>query len=263
MPLEAAFAALDINDHSAALAADDHAFLHAAGTSTVPTRRISALPTIATSLKDAEEEEHERSLMQIARIGPPDRAKLEDLNTGCKFDNFVSVFGDGSEGADATRSAKELGKAVTMSANCVANTSDLVLNDIFGHKLKASGGGMGVELEHTHDIPLGSLSKKAIKSSRASCQDFGDFLLRRFEKPGDAPKCAAAGGVDTTVGKFTQRDATHALKSYGLCLDTAGETAALQGCEMGNLQRMGSVPAANLCKVAEGPIPPEIMCTIL
>merc|ERR1719183_611458 len=122
-------------------------------------------------------------------------------------------------------------------------------------------GGMGVSLAKTHDIPLGSLAKKSIKSTRESCEDFSTFLLRRLEKPGEKPTCpatGAAGGV-----KFTARDANHALRSYGLCLDSIGETAAIQGCEMGNVQIAGSAAAANLCKSVEGPLPRNLGCTIL
>lgn len=266
MPLEAAFAAFATDDHTSALAIDDHACLHAASASTSwPIRRPGTLRAIPTALKHSDTEDADRSLMQITRVGPPEKARLDDLGQACKFDNFVSVFGDASQGATASRSAKDLGKAVAMSSGCVTNTSELVLTDIFGQKLKASGSGTGVAFDKTHDIPLGSLAKKELKSARASCEDFATFLLRRFEKPGSAPVCTVAGGAGAAAGgaKFTQKDATHALKSYGLCLDSIGETTALQGCEMGNLQRIGSAEAADLCKVVEGPMPPEIVCAIM
>lgn len=251
MPLEAAFFALD--DHALAVVAHDHASLHAATSSALWPARRRAIPT---ALLHAEEEDT-RSLMQITKIGLPDQAKLQELEKACKLDNFASAFGDASDGAP--RSAKGLGEAVSKSSNCAANTSDLVLRNIFGQKLESAG--MGVTFEKTHDIPLGSLARKELKSAKSACQDFGSFLLHRFEKPGLAPSCSAAGGA--SGAKFTQQDATHALKSFGLCLDSIGETTALQGCEMGNLQRVGTAEAANLCKVVEGPLAREIVCAIL
>lgn len=202
--------------------------------------------------------EEDRSLMEIEKIGLPERTKLDDLSDACKFDAFTSVFGD-AEGA--TRSAKGLGTAIAKSTQCAESTSDMVFGGIFGQKMNPTTGGMGVSLAKTHDIPLGSLEKKAIKATQTSCEDFSTFLLRRFEKPGQKPKCAAAGAVGGL--KFTSQDAHHALKSYGLCLDSIGETAALQGCEMGDLQHNGSRDAAHLCKVVEGPLTPGIQCTIL
>merc|ERR1740117_531462 len=120
---------------------------------------------------------------------------------------------------------------------------------------------MGVTLAKTHELPLGSLAKKSIKSTRDSCEDFSTFLLRRMDKPGEdggGKTCSADGGGV----KFTSKDASHALRSYGLCLDSIGETAALQGCEMGNLQVSGSGNSAHLCKVIEGPLPPQLGCVI-
>lgn len=250
MPLGLLSAAFD--DHASTLAADhDQAAQAAAASSAWPLPTPGGLRRFPTSLKATEQEEADRSLMQINKVGPPEKAKLDDLATACKFDGFGDVFGTPNDGSGATRSAKPLGKGVASAADCAVSTSDVVLSDMFGTKLK--GTGAGVELEKTHDLPLGSLAKKEVRAARAACEDFGAFLMRRMEKPGEK-----AGDR-----KFTQQDATHALKSYGLCVDAVGETAALNGCEMGKLQSMGSAQSAHICQEVEGPMAPGIVCSIM
>jgi len=262
MPLDSLFLA----DHSV-FASDDHALVDHSAIGAWPIHRPRSMRAIPTALRgssaaidvDAAPEEKERSLMEIQRIGLPEKAKLDDLGEACKFDSFTSIFGDASGSAQIP--AKGLGTAIEKSALCTEKASDLVLSNIFGQKMDPALGGMGVSLTKAHDIPLGSLSKKAVKATQDSCEDFASFLLRRMEKPGEKPTCPASGEVGGL--KFTSRDANHALKSYGLCLDSIGETAALQGCEMGNLQVSGSSAVAHLCKVVEGPIPPGIVCSIM
>jgi len=267
MPLDTLF----FPDDHPVLPIDDHLFSDHISTAAWPSHHRhrgmgmrTALNTGApASAGGGELEEPERSLMEIQSIGLPEKSKLDDLATACNFDHFQAVFGDASGSGKATRSAKGLGGAIDKSAQCTETASDMVLNNIFGQKLNPTVGGMGVALTKTHDIPLGSLSKKSIKSTQDSCQDFGNFLLRRLEKPGE--KVLVAAGSDAGANgilKFTSKDATHAMKSYGLCLDGIGETTALQGCEMGDLQHMGTREAANLCKVVEGPMAPGIVCVI-
>jgi len=269
MPLDALF----FPDDHHLFAADDHAAAHHIDAAAWPLQHVGTLRPMKTALNGGGGgagadpiTEPGRSLMEIESIGLPEKAKLDDLSEACKFDQFTSVFGDASD-AGATRSAKALGGAIEKVAKCNENASDVVLSNMFGQKLNPTQGGMGVTMTKTHDIPVGSLAKKSIKSAQDSCEDFSTFLLRRFEQPGTAPKCPAAddaakpGEVPGT--KFTSKDATHVMKSYGLCLDSIGETTALHGCEMGNLQNIGSREAADLCKVVEGPIPPGIVCAIM
>lgn len=260
MPLDALF----FSDHHVL---DDHTVVDPLTAAAWPMHHMGTLRPIHTSLNGGGAgppdmgEEPPRSLMEIVQIGLPEKGKLDDLSAACKFDRFTSVFGD-ADAEGATKSAKALGSAIVKSSECNEQASDLILSNIFGKKIDEKLGGMGVTLAKTHDIPLGSLGKKSIKSTKDSCQDFGSFLLRRFEKPGEqAPKCPATGEPGGV--KFSSRDATHAMKSYGLCLDSIGETTALQGCEMGDLQHNGSHDAANLCKVVEGPVTPGIVCAIM
>mmetsp|Transcript_3489 Transcript_3489/g.6249 ORF Transcript_3489/g.6249 Transcript_3489/m.6249 type:complete len:267 (-) Transcript_3489:41-841(-) len=217
----------------------------------------SAVHTAFASENAPGDEVRERSIMEIQGQELPSVGQLETLSNSCRLKTSEEVFGDSS-----SHSATKMGSAVGKSAKCAESVSQLVLSDLFGKKMPQGGHGVGVALAKTHEIPLGSLNKKSLISTQKSCEDFATVLLHRFEKPGTKLQCPEKGGSNQL--SFTSQDATHALKSFGLCLDSIGETSALQGCEMGNLQAYGTNQAAHICQSVEGPAPEGLSpCSIL
>lgn len=221
--------------------------------------RTALDPVAFTAVSAEDDPEHDRSIMQIQAVGVPESARLMDLGTACKLDNSGMLFADLYSGS-GSGSGRKLGDAVVKSSICAENASGVVLKNFFGQGLDLDrGGGEGVGLHGTHEIPLGSLARKTFTATRKSCEDFSTLLLHRLEKPGQTSTepATAAGTI------FSARDATRAMKAYGLCLDSIGESAALQGCEIGHLQQAGSDAEAHLCAHVEGPEMHGFTCVLL
>lgn len=230
-----------------------HAELHKAW----PLHHKGAFPPLRTALaadgevdkalKAAEEEASKRSIMQITKVAMPPKATIDEMGQACKLDKFTSVFGDAS-GSGAAKPGSNLGNAIESSSGCVDSVS-AILTKIFGHKLDSPTDPVGIDVTNNHDLPGGSMLKQQFKSTQDSCHEFASFLLQRFPKVDGAE-----------APKFKSDDATHALRSYGLCLDNIGQSASLEGCEMGDLQKpgfMGNSAAADVCRHIQGPIPKQ------
>jgi len=191
--------------------------------------------------------------MTIDSIQMPSADKLKDFASDCKID-VSNLVNDSPH--------KRYGESIVQASRCAESAGDAIVAKIFGTALRPDSAStdVGVHLQNSSDIPMGSMTRSDLESAKDGAHSFGTGLLRQFGHK-EVPVGEASHASPPVISAI---DASNALRRYGLALEGMGDSMQMQACKLGRLQTEGTSAAQHICAEVEGP-PPEspLACTIL